>query len=180
MTTTYTLFLGDTITREVLWSLQSSNLELIAGMLAAGAGIMDDTNYINDKTQYYVDSNADVSSFRIVDSIREEDINSNLCGKLLPGQRGIWLHSGTRFYYSLYGFRTAYFFQGIISICNSFGVDFRNYIYGLPFDGEGNQYALSDYVMVPFQLVQDAPDLDDVEEEEADNENIIETLHKDW
>jgi hypothetical protein len=30
--------------------------------------------------------------------------------------------------------------------------------------------------MAPYQIAQDAPDLDDIEEEERDNENIIEAL----
>ena len=81
-----------------------------------------------------------------------------------------------RFYYSLYAFQTNSFFQGVVSICNAFEVDFRNYIYGFPFDKFGNQYALDNYVMSPYQIAQDAPDLDDVEEEERDDENIIEPL----
>lgn len=154
------------------WSLKLNDLELVAGMLAAGPGIMDALNY-ERKTNYYLDSDADVSSFRLANAIPEELINDNTCGRLSEGQYGIWMHSGERFKYSMYGFRKPSFFQGIISICNGFGVDFRNYLFGIPFDGYGNQYSLNGYVMVPYQIGQDAPDLDDIEEEEASDENII-------
>lgn len=204
-----------------MWSIQIDDIELLAGMLAAGAGIMDDlnneTNFNIERSfippvgapislvnrqdehkhvQYYLDSEADVSTFRLVNGITEDLINENtygkrplgsstgdskaISGKIEPGCYGLWMHSGKRFHYSLYTFRKASFFQGIISICNTFQVDFRNYIYGLPFDIDGNQYALGGYVMTPYQFGYDAPDLDDIEDEEADDENIIEPLKKDY
>lgn len=154
------------------WNIIVNDIELVAGMLAAGLGIMEELNY-NTKKNYYIDSDADVSTFRLVNTISDEDLENNSNGKLSEGQYGIWMHSDKRFHYSLYGFRKASFFQGIISICSNFGVDFRNYIYGVPFDKYGNQYALSKYVMSEYQIGQDAPDLDDIEEEEAGDENII-------
>jgi hypothetical protein len=90
------------------------------------------------------------------------------------------MKSSKRFLYNLYGFETAYFFQGIISACHAFGVDFRDYIYGLAFDAQGTQYTLYDYVISPYQIAYTVDDLSDVEEEEADDENIIEPLQKDY
>lgn len=174
----YSLWLADPNSGKIAWSVQSKDIELVAGMLAAGIGIMDDLN-TEQGTQYYVDSDADVSAYRLVDSITEGLIEANTCGRLQSGQYGLWMKSYRRFYYNLYGFTKPSFFQGIVSMCNSFEVDFRNYIYGLPFDRNGKQYALSGYVMTDYRVAQDAPDLDDVEEEEQDDENIIEPLPRD-
>lgn len=194
----YTVFFANTIDDIPIWSIEVDDIELVAGMLAGGLGIMDDLNYITKDVTYYVDSDADVSRFRLITAIGEEEIPNYTCGGVLscdntqqeeicnvlgcpkPGEFGLWMNSGIRFLYSLYTFRKASFFQGIITICHAFGVDFRNYIFGLPFDVKGNQYALSGYVMTPYQIGQDAPDLDDIEEEEKDNENIIEPLVKDY
>jgi hypothetical protein len=187
----YTVFFANDVDKIPVWTIELNDIELVAGMLAGGAGIMDDLNYETKGATYYIDSNADVSHFRLVNSIPEERIPENTCGKIAcnngtcnvlgcpePGQYGLWMNSGKRFYYSLYAFRKPSFIQGVISICNTFKVDFRNYIFGLPFDGNGNQYALGDYIMTPYQIAQDAPDLYDIEEEEEDNENIIQPLHR--
>lgn len=199
----YILFLKEANSDKSIWSLQLNNLEVLAGMLAAGIGIMNSLNnqtnnnieqntvippnipryLINIKynyVQYYLDCDIDISSFRIVNSITEDLIPKISCGNINIGQYGLWLKSNEYFRYSLYGFRTPYFIQGIISICNYFQVDFRNYIFGFPFDAYGNQYALSGYVMSPYLEAYDAPDDDDIDDEENDNENIIESLKKDY
>ena len=58
----------------------------------------------------------------------------------------------------------------------TFEVDFRNYLYGFPFDFRGNKYALGNYIMTPDQIAVDAPDIDDIEQEEETDENINEPL----
>jgi len=171
----YNFFLIEGKSKQVVWNFEVNNIELLAGMLAAAIGIMDDLNQ-EFSTDYYVDSDADVSAFRLIHDVAENEIRNKTSGRLKYGQYGLWLKGSTRFYYNLYAFETNYFFQGIISICNSFKVDFRNYIYGFPFDGNGKQYALANYVMAPYQISQDAFDLDDIEEEEAYDENIINPL----
>lgn len=157
----------------VIWEAYLNNLELLAGMLAAGLGIMDDINATSDNLYYYVDSDADVSEFRLLNGVPEEAMRSNSLGNLENNKYGIWMKSGDRFYYNLYAFRTNAFFQGVVSMANAFGVDFRNYIYGFPFDNTGKQYSLSGYVMAPDQVAIDAFDIDDIEEEEEDDENIL-------
>lgn len=174
----YTLFFAEENSQIPLWAFQSYDLELIAGMLAAGVGIMDDLNAEGNDNKYYVDSDADVSSFRVVTEVEEDLIRSNTLGKFAEDEYGIWMKASRRFYYNLYAFQTDTFFQGVVTMCNTFQVDFRNYIYGFPFDAYGNQLALSGYVMAPYQIAQDAFDLFDVEEEEADDENIIEPLER--
>lgn len=159
-----------------IWSLDVENLELLAGMLAAGLGIMDDLNASTGDSTYHLGSNADVSRFRLLHDIPEEAVRYNTFNKIQSGYYGIWLKGSKRFYYSLYTFQTNAFFQGIVSICNKFGVDFRDYLYGFPFDNQGNQYALANYVMAPSRIGIDAFDLDDIEAEEAYDENINEPL----
>jgi hypothetical protein len=174
----YKMFLGESIKEKIIWLLEVNNIELMAGMLAAGIGIMDDINSSTANVSYYVDSDTDVSSFRKVRDLPEDKISTESCGVLNEGEYGIWMKGTRRFYYNLYVFKTNSFFQGIISMCHAFDVDFRNYIYGYPFDSIGNQYALADYVMTPYLIAIDVPDLDDIEEEERDDENIIQPLER--
>lgn len=178
--TKYKIFFIEETSKKIIWDLELNNIELLAGMLAVGIGIADD---LNDGAagavkhgNYYIDSDADVSSFRLVKDVTEDKIRDNTSGRLKLGEYGLWMKGSRQFHYNLFVFKTNYFFQGIISICNAFQVDFRNYIYGFPFDGNGNQYSLANYVMAPYQIGQDAFDLDDIEQEEADDENIIESL----
>lgn len=173
----YNIFFGkldSNNNKEILWSIETDNIELIAGMMAAGAGITTDMN-----NSYFVDSDADLSSFRKVKEVPEDEITKKSCGALESNEYGLWLKGYKPFHYSLYGFQTPSFFQGIVSMCNAFEVDFRNYIYGLPFDSRGNQYAFGGYVMTPYQVVQDAPDLDDDFDDNPDeDENIIQKLER--
>lgn len=162
-----------------------SGLELIAGMLAAGAGITEILNYEHRPRLYYLTSTADVSPFRLEQEIEESAMAIHTVNRLKPNQRGIWVASAKRFRYNLYGFTDPSFFQGLISICDHFKIDFRTIIYGQIFDAEGNQYALEDYQMTDYQIAMDVPDLDDdgpdyystTEEKEAEeDENIITPL----
>jgi hypothetical protein len=174
----YTVFFGETKSGRAIWSDTYDNIELVVGMLAASVGIINDINSNEQNTIYFIDTDADVSDYRLLKEVREEYIPKASCGVLQDGEYGIWMKSIRRFHYDLYRFRTSYFFQGIISICTTFNVDFRNYIYGLPFDSMSNQFALANYVMTPYQVAVDVPDLDDIEAEEKDNENIIQPFER--
>ena len=136
----YTVFFANDADKNPIWSIELDDIELVAGMLAGGAGIIDDLNYDSKDVTYYLDSDADVSEFRLVNSIPEEEIPENTCGKIYcdrglqgltfvhhgdknvchilgcpkSGQYGLWMHSGKKYYYSLYAFRKSSFFQGII------------------------------------------------------------------
>jgi len=180
------IYLGQVDNKDQLWSLMTDDIELIVGMLAASQGILAEVHYdLSSKpnlpqVRYNLDTNADVSSYRLVHQADEDEVFKQSENRLKEKEYGIWVKSSGAYTYDLYAFKTNSFFQGFISLCNAFQVDFRNYIFGLPFDGKGNQYALDGYVMTYNQKSEDTYDLDDVEEEEHDNENLIETLHKDY
>ena len=52
------------------------------------------------------------------------------------------------------------------------------YIYGYPFDIYGNTYSLPDVNFQAYNYAYDVLDFNDVKDE--DDENIIESLHKDY
>jgi hypothetical protein len=172
----YPLSLINKVDMTLSWKIELNDIEILAGMLAASVGISSDMS----ENSYSLISDTDVSKFLVFENITEENIKSHTCNDMDEGQFAVWMKSDKRFYYNLYKFQRSAFFQGIISLCQSFQVDFRNYLYGFPFDKDGRQYVLNGYLMTPYQVAQDAPDLNDVEEEEHDDENIIEPLKKDY
>jgi len=165
------------IDRDPIWSVNVENVEILVGMLAVGVVIIGELNKKMGK-EYYMTTNEDISDYRLLRDIEFDDIKFISKDKLYEGEYGIWIKSNVDTYFNLYRFNTNYFFQGLISICTFFSVDFRNYLYGYPFDGYGNLYSLSGYIMTPYMIVQDVHDLDDVEEEEKDDENIIEPFER--
>lgn len=160
---------------EYTWKIEYPR-ETVAGILA-GAIYITSRDEIKD---IYIDSDGDFSDYLIHENITEDDIPYKSYGVLGDKEYGIWCRSYIPYKYNLYKFKTAKFMQGLISIANNFNVDFRRCIYGMIFDQTGEQYSLRNYVMSEPLLMQDAPDLDDIEEEEKDDENIIERLRKDY
>ena len=180
----YTVFLAEKNSNAEIWSLRLNNIELIAGILAASIGIMENLNFemnnMNTGFQYYLDTDADVSNFRLLRDIPEINTSFNTPGRIKPQHYGVWMAGSKRFYYNLFTFKTNSFFQGILTICNALNVDFRDYMYEFPFDDMGNRYTLQDYNLKIMQLAEDAIYLDDISEEERDNENLQEPLRKDY
>jgi hypothetical protein len=175
----YYLYFGEYNTNNLIWNSKIDHIEQLAGMLAVGTGILEDLNYQSEGKIYFFDTNVDILPFRITSHVDEDNIKNYNCD-LQRNNFGLWMKSDYRFRYNLYTFATAYFMQGVISMCASFNVDFRNYIFGFPFIKDGTKYSLYGYEMIPFVLAQDAPDLNDMEEENEDDENMIEPLKKDY
>jgi hypothetical protein len=164
-----------------LWTWKTDNLELLAGMLAISPGIIYDLNTYSDRPNqaetFYLDSNTDLSSFRVMSEIFEDDIEKCTRDLTTINRYGLWLRGQQPFCYSLYRFSTSVFLQGILTLCQTFEVDFRSYLSGLPFSlssqgGKIRWYTLDTYVIYQRQLTIDVPDSDDVEIEEQDDENI--------
>ena len=161
--------------KETIWKTEYPR-ETAGGMLAAAI-------YITSREEVkdiFVDSEGDFSEYIIHENVEEDDIPDKSYGVLGENEYGIWCKSHIPYRYNLFKFKTAKFMQGIISIADNFGMDFRRCVYGMIFDRNGYQYSMNNYIMPEVLLMQDAPDLDDVEEEEKDDENIIERLKKDY
>ncbi len=153
-----------------VWSVTVPE-ESLKGMMAIGPTILSEIS-----ADYRLES-----AVRVKPRIRRRDveqIGTEMCG-LVPHGYGVWLRAKKPYHYNMYHFENDNFIQGFISMCDSFQVDFRDYMYRYPFDASGNSYAFEGYAMVPFNLGVDAVDLDDVFEEEADNENVNEPFEVD-
>jgi hypothetical protein len=175
----YTVTLADAATREIIWSESYDEREIVAGMLAVGVGLIADLDFRTHNAHYILESNTDVSDYRVQASVPQERVSRNSCG-ITGDDYGIWMRSAYAGHYDLYRFASTLFLQGVISLATAFRVDFRDYLLGLPFDQVGNRYTLADYIMSSYQVTVDAIELDDVEEEERDDENIIVPLNKDY
>lgn len=165
-----TLILKDIIAKQDIWRKKLDNEEQLVGMLAAGVGICADINFSQNMNQYGIDSSIDVSTYRVKHNIPEEHIIKQ---SHTNKKYGLWMKSDKRFHYDLYAFDTPQFMQGIISMATACEVDFREFIYGLPFDSKNRKYLLAGYLMQGSRLAVDALESDDVEEEERDDENIL-------
>jgi hypothetical protein len=160
-----------------LWNIDVGDLEVLAGMLALGVSVLQD----NDSDffgEYYLQSDSDCSEYRVAVNIREQDIPTITKSKLESGYYFLWLVFGD--YYNLFRFKTSKFIQGLISMADSFQVDFRDYIYGFPVDSQGKKYALAGYTMVAYPLVALTFDLNDVEDEEEGNEATLGFIKSDF
>lgn len=174
----YRVFFTEQQSNTLIWEFYVDDIEIVVGMLAVGVAITKEINDRETNKDYLIDSDEDVSNYRILVDVLEDYLTVSTINKIEGDEFGVWLASNKRFTYSLYRFRTNTFFQGIISICSTFNVDFRNYLFGYPFDKEYNQYALSGYIMAPYTDAYDVPDMDDYEEDEQDDENILEPLRR--
>lgn len=178
----YTIYFIDNISKTEAWRFTVNNLELLAGIIAGSIGILDDYNFnINDnnksvKKEYYLDTDVNISKFRVKQYITNDDIP--LYNSLIkPEHYGIWLRSNVPFHYDLYTFKTVDFFNGILKICDMLNVDFRKYIYTSPFDYLGREYLDFSVKEIAFEV----PDRQyEIQEEERGNENVIELLRKDY
>lgn len=169
----YTVSLIDNISKKEIWNLKLDNLELVAGILAASVSILGQMNY-ESNTEYYVDSNTDLSKFRLLKDIKEDDISTTNLDNILPGTYAVWMKSNQRFYYNLFTFKNNSFFQGIFTICDAFKIDFRTCIYRYPFDSNGKEFTLQGYPIIQREISIHIKDHED--DEERGNENVIQLL----
>lgn len=169
----------------IIWSQELNNIEVVAGMMAGGLALLERMNNLGsskNRKNYYFYTDADTTKFRIIDSVPNTQIK-HLSNETLINNNNynyyVWLNSGNLYLYSLYGYNSSDFFQGILSICKACERDVRDIVYGFPFDNRGIRYEIDGYHEISNDVAQDAPDLDDVSEEEKDDENIIEPLKRD-
>ncbi len=98
-----TIFLIEQNNNVKFWNLDINNIELVAGILAASIGILKDINQkIGDlSSEYYLDSNVDVSRFLILRDIPEDEIIINTPGHIIPGYYGLWMNGSKSFHYTI-------------------------------------------------------------------------------
>lgn len=162
-----------------IWTKKVSDIEIVAGMLAASVRIVYEMNQGSKDYLYFVDSNADVSKYRLLNNIHERQIKNHSFNNLK--NYAVWMTSQKPSHYDLYEFLTPAFFFGVITLCSFFDTDFTDYLFKFPFDSEGRQYSLPGYHQVDnFDTLNQTFDLNDIEDEEEDDENIIEPLGKDY
>lgn len=155
--------------------LDLNTAEKVAGALAAGIAIAADIEYEYGK-QFQFATNLDLHKFRLLNNVDDVILYTD---KIKPGWYGLWMRGTQRFKNSLYTFETEDFLEGVVWICEKFGLDYRNYVNNLPFDNLGKKYSI---LGNPYPLVEeaeDAPDLDDIDEEEAGDEEIQMLFRKD-
>ena len=157
---------------EIEFTLELDSIETVAGILAAGMGIAADIEYEYGE-RFWFRSNVTVTDFRLLNNMEQI---VQYTDKIQDGFFGIWLRGSKRFKHSLFTYQTDDFLEGIMWICKHFGLEYKNYIPKLPFDNLGNLHSILGDYMPQWQIAEDAPDLDDYEDDEARDENIIEPL----
>jgi hypothetical protein len=173
---------GNKVSHEIK-KIEVSEIELLAGMLAISVPMLSDIKKLDqdDIDAYYlVDSNIDVSEYRIHHHIPETEISKMSRNAIKPNKFGIWIKSDMISYYDLYTFENDNFINGIITMCNTFHCDPKDYVYKFPFDNNGKYIYIEDFSSGNEISCFDAEDLNDVEDETYDDENKVEPLKKDY
>lgn len=154
---------------------ESNSVEVIAGILAGGVGNVKDYNTkLGGLSRVHLDSNVDVSSYRKAAVVPIDKINKKTNKKWVKkGMSLIWMQSSIPFHYDLYQYKTSKFVQGILSVCNYFDKNIKDYIYQHPLNENLMDIDILGYHVKTTVISQIAPELSDVTEEEADDENIL-------
>jgi hypothetical protein len=161
------------ITSDQAFSFSGGKGDMIAGMAAILMPIMADLNDNDQGISYKLHCTADLHGYKIKKHILEKDIVTTPL-LLRATDMIMWIRNPEMFFYDVYCFNSADFFQGIFTVTNHLQADYRNYLYGLPLDGQGQPFELLEYGLTAPNLVASAAlDLDDIEAQEEDDENII-------
>lgn len=145
------------------WTIKHDEKELIAGIASILLALRDE-----------IICSADLSEFLVSMNKKQEEI------KMIGVEDyGVWIKSYDKYFYNMYRFKSYYFFQGILTVCNAYGIDFRDYIYGYMFDKNGEQFVLNGYNMIPSTISTDI-DETEINDEDIDNEKISVPLVKDY
>ena len=145
----------------VIQLYEADNIEMLAGMLAAG---MSDAL----PEGAYLESDTDVSEYRLIADLSQADIPYVGGDVLREGYYGIWLSHGRGFNYSLYTFKTMEFIRGVMACCAFYEYDFLSIIRGYIFDNDNMIYILQGEGMLidPYYMV-----LKEEDDDYSDDEN---------
>jgi len=155
---------------EVQWELDlTTELEFGIGLAAGLISLIADMNESSNKEGWLLSYSVNLSSYLLAQDVRGE----LEVPPFTQHTYGIWLRT-TPGSYNCFLFDTPRFLDGLIAACQTFGSDFRNYLYGLPFNKRGKGFVIDGYRMgLLSQVPAYVGNLEDVEAEEADNENLI-------
>src|SRR5690606_25548483 len=117
-----------------------NDITLLAGMAAILLPLLADLNNEAYRGQeitkhYQLHCNISLQPFRMKRQLPEAEISSTAL-RLSPDNMVQWMRNQSEFFYDAYVFTSLSFLQGIFTMCNYFAADYRNYIYGLPYDGK--------------------------------------------
>jgi hypothetical protein len=171
---TYNVSISDN-NGNIVWSQLLDDVELLAGILAAGIKLVSDLSK-ESNLEYYIFSNVDVFSYRKESYFSSDRIKDYKNDKISEGEYGIWVSSEINDQYHLYKFNLPVFFKGIIFLCESFKIDYKDYIYSMPFDYMNEKYEFIGYYMLNYNgnaaIIPSIPE-DEEEEEDKDDENKL-------
>lgn len=151
--------------QEIIWSLTTDDIEKIAGIVAGAIILLENTSI-------WIDTTADISLYRVYSGVEGQVLSSDKITKVsFDLKNAIWIKSSSSTY-SLYQFNSGSFITGLITIFGHFEQDFRNYIYALPFNDEGQSFDIAGYNLSQFNYFTDVLENDDSEEEQKDDESF--------
>jgi hypothetical protein len=144
-------------------------------MVAAAIGTLAVT--ATSQSRYYLDCDTDLSRYRKRGATPVPQLNRY---RNIDLPWGVWLESEVSGSATLYQFDSTAFLQGVVSWCRAAQLDPRSSIIGAPFDRRGQRYDLRGYRLAPSLTTYVVSDTDDEEVMEAEDENILEPLTKDY
>jgi len=178
------------INNESVWKIKITDSELLNGIIAGGQWLIKEINKYSEKNKYnkekvnliWYENNKNNKKSK-VEAVKynmdEDEISTFKCVDL-PKTYGLWIKNDHNALYNLYTFNKSSFIQGVLSICNYFKYDFRDIIYGFPFNKFHEQFGMSNYLLISSSVIVNIPDLNDIDDENMDNENFLEPLKKDY
>jgi hypothetical protein len=176
---------------KILWIKYIGNIDILAGMFAGGNAILNDDKftmgfkklgiklYLNefesiDDIKMKFETNKDLIKYIYYNNIDKNAIDEQKITEL-DDYKALWIKNQNDNNYNLYKFKDTNFIKGLIYICDLFGFSWLSYIYGKPFDANGNTYTIPGYLENSPKNVLSY--IDDYNDDENDDETIYQ--HKD-
>ena len=175
---------------KIVWTKYIDNIDILAGMLAGGNAILNDNKFTMGfkklGIKIYLNESESIDDITmkfettkdLIKYIYYYNIDKNLIDDQriteLDDYKGLWIKNNNN-NYNLYKFTETNFIKGLIYICDLFGFNWVSYIYGKPFDSNGNMYNIPGYLEnTPKNVLSNINDYND---DDNDDETIYQ--HKD-
>jgi len=175
---------------KIVWTKYIDNIDILSGMLAGGNAILNDNKFTMGfkklGIKIYLNESESIDDITmkfettkdLIKYIYYYNIDKNLIDDQriteLDDYKGLWIKNNNN-NYNLYKFTDTNFIKGLIYICDLFGFNWVSYIYGKPFDSNGNMYNIPGYLEnTPKNVLSNINDYND---DDNDDETIYQ--HKD-